>query len=145
MLNYRQACDRCTEISIGMIAAVDAEWRITPSAQSALRATPRSTSDTSQPRTENGERCQRVRRSYEASMLTRVLLAVLMIASAGFAIGAETATGPAPEFALGQEWSIKSASPTTAKAVIDRLEPWHEKVVVHVSIVDLPIPQGLPG
>lgn len=78
-------------------------------------------------------------------MLTRRLLTVLMITSIGFDVRAETAGGPAPEFAVGQEWSIKSASPTTAKAVIDRLEPWHEKVVVHVSIVDLPIPQGLPG
>jgi hypothetical protein len=31
------------------------------------------------------------------------------------------------------------------KVVIDRLEPWLEKVVVHVSIVDLPIPRGVPG
>src|SRR5450432_4861642 len=91
------------------------------------------------------DRRQRVRRSNEGSMLTRGLLTALMIASVGFDVRAETAGGPAPEFAVGQEWSIKSASPTTAKAVIDRLEPWHEKVVAHVSIVDLPIPQGLPG
>jgi hypothetical protein len=78
-------------------------------------------------------------------MLTRGVLAVLMIASVGFAVRAEIVSRPDPEFAPGQEWSIKSASPTTAKVVIDRFEPWHEKVVVHVSIVDLPISQGLPG
>jgi len=78
-------------------------------------------------------------------MFRRGLLAVLTIASVVFAARAETLNGPAPDFAPGQEWSIKSASPTTAKVVIDRFEPWHEKVVVHVSIVDLRIPQGVPG
>jgi hypothetical protein len=51
-------------------------------------------------------------------------------------------TGPA--FAAGQIWSIKSTSPTTAKVVIDRIEPWREKVAVHVSLIDVPIPQGAP-
>jgi hypothetical protein len=69
----------------------------------------------------------------------------LALASAVLAARAESPGGSAPRFAPGQEWSIKSVSPTTAKVVIDRLEPWHEKVVVHVSIVDLPIPQGVPG
>jgi hypothetical protein len=78
-------------------------------------------------------------------MLRKGSLAVLALASAVLAARAETPDGSAPRFAPGQEWTIKSASPTTVKVVIDRLEPWLEKVVVHVSIVDLPIPRGVPG
>jgi hypothetical protein len=72
-------------------------------------------------------------------------LAVLTMASVAFAADAGSLSGPAPDFAPGQQWSIKSASPTSAKVVIDRVEPWHEKVVVHVSVVDLPVPQGVSG
>jgi len=79
------------------------------------------------------------------SVFRRGLLAVFTIASVALAARAETLGGPAPDLAPGQEWSIKSASPTIAKIVIDHFEPWNEKVVVHVSVVDLPIPQGLPG
>jgi hypothetical protein len=50
-----------------------------------------------------------------------------------------------PNFAPGQEWSIKSTSPTTAKVVIGRVEKWGGRVAVHVSIVDIPVPSGLPG
>ncbi|MEI9997498.1 MAG: hypothetical protein WDM91_23085 [Rhizomicrobium sp.] len=60
-------------------------------------------------------------------------------------VRAETASAPIPDFAPGQEWSIKSASPTTAKVIIGRVEPWRDRVSVNVSIVDIPIPQGNPG
>jgi hypothetical protein len=62
-----------------------------------------------------------------------------------FAIQAIAAKGDTPHFAPGQEWSIKSASPTTAKVIIGRVERWEGKVSVSVSIVNIPIPQGMPG
>ena len=43
-----------------------------------------------------------------------------------------------PKLAVGQEWSIKSSPPTTAKVVIDRIEPWRDKIAIHVSIIDIP-------
>ena len=45
------------------------------------------------------------------------------------------AAAASPDFAVGQEWSIKSS---TAKAVIGRIESWKDKTAVHVSIVDIP-------
>jgi hypothetical protein len=78
-------------------------------------------------------------------MTRRGLLAVLAVISIVFTARAETSSMSIPELALRQKWSIKSASPTTLKVIVDRLESWHGKTVVHVSIIDLPIPQGLPG
>jgi hypothetical protein len=43
-----------------------------------------------------------------------------------------------PGFAEGQEWSVKSLA---AKVIIGRIEPWRDKIAVHVSIVDIPISQ----
>jgi hypothetical protein len=58
----------------------------------------------------------------------------------------ETGSRMIPDFAPGQEWSIKSASPTTAKVVIGRLETWdHSKIIVHVSINDVPVPRDVAG
>jgi hypothetical protein len=50
-----------------------------------------------------------------------------------------------PRLAPGQVWSIKSASQSSAKIVIGRIDPWNDKIVVHVSVMDLTVPQGLPG
>jgi hypothetical protein len=50
-----------------------------------------------------------------------------------------------PDIALGQVWSIKSAAPSSAKIIISGIEPWHGKTVVQISVVDVPIPQGLGG
>jgi hypothetical protein len=50
---------------------------------------------------------------------------------------------PTPELAPGQKWSIKSPTPTTAKVVIGRVEPWKDnKIAVHVSLVDVPMPSS---
>lgn len=46
---------------------------------------------------------------------------------------------PAPNFAVGQQWSIRSSPQSTAKIVIGRIEPWRDKIVVHVAIVDIPL------
>jgi hypothetical protein len=62
-----------------------------------------------------------------------ILLAVL-------AVRAEAEDAPVPEFAAGQMWTIKSTPPTSAKVIIGRIEPWFDKVAVHVSIVDVPLP-----
>jgi hypothetical protein len=83
--------------------------------------------------------------SRELSMLRGTLLSALAIASVAFTARSETASAPLPDFAPGQEWSIKSASPTTAKVIIGRVEPWRDKVSVNVSIVDIPIPKGAAG
>jgi hypothetical protein len=60
-------------------------------------------------------------------------------------VNAEPAKLPTSVLAVGQMWSIRSASPTTVKIIIGRVEPWENKVCVNVSIVDIPIPEGLPG
>jgi hypothetical protein len=69
----------------------------------------------------------------------------LKITSIISAARAETSGMPTPELAPGQEWSIKSATPTTAQVIIDRLEPWHGQTIVHISVVNVPVPQGMPG
>jgi hypothetical protein len=78
-------------------------------------------------------------------MFRHVLLPALAMASVAFAERAQTAIAPTTDLAPGQEWSIKSASPTTAKVIIGRVEPWRDNIAVSVSIVDLPIPQGDVG
>ena len=73
------------------------------------------------------------------------LLSLLAIAGLAWAEHAEPSGAPSPDFATGQEWSIKSTAPTTAKVIIGRVEAWHDSVAISVSIVDVPIPQGNPG
>jgi len=73
-----------------------------------------------------------------------VLMSVLLVAAAAPSGLAATRT-TAAAFAPGQQWSIKSTMPTTAKVVINRLEPWQHQIIVHVSLVDVPIPPNMPG
>jgi hypothetical protein len=42
--------------------------------------------------------------------------------------------------AVGQVWTIKSSSPTSAKVVIGRVETRSEAHIIHVSIIDIPDP-----
>ena len=58
-----------------------------------------------------------------------VLAMIVMLFVAAAHTGA-TSVLPQPDFAPGQIWSIKSASPTTSKVVIGRIESWNGKVVV---------------
>src|SRR5581483_10051796 len=76
--------------------------------------------------------------------LRRNLLALCaaVVFAVGFCLRSSTATA-VPDFAPGQIWSIKSTPPTTAKVVIVRIEPWHKRTVVHVSIIDIPVPKGV--
>ncbi len=73
-----------------------------------------------------------------ARTVETVALAISLFLVA-FMAHAETVSAPIPDFAPGQEWSIKSTSPTTAKVVIGRVEAWQNTVCVSVSIVDVPI------
>jgi hypothetical protein len=43
-----------------------------------------------------------------------------------------------PQFAVGQEWSLRSARPSSIKIVIGLIEPWNDKVAIHVSVVGIP-------
>ncbi len=72
-------------------------------------------------------------------MLRRTLLVLVPSLSAWTTAHAQEALAP------GQIWSIKSAQPTSAKAVIGRIEPLNGSIVVHISIIDVPIPAGLPN
>ena len=69
-------------------------------------------------------------------VLPLVLLAVIMAAEAGEAAK--------PGFAPGQMWSIKSELPNTTKIIVGRVEAWNRTIAVHVSMVDVPIPAGVP-
>lgn len=52
---------------------------------------------------------------------------------------------PVIDFAPGQEWSIRSTSLSTAKIVVGHVVPWGDAVCVNVSVVNVPIPQGMQG
>lgn len=73
------------------------------------------------------------------------LPALVLIVISVFGYRAEAMSSPASNFAPGQEWSIRSASPTTAKVVICRVDEWKGKTAVHVSIIDIPVPKGMAG
>lgn len=62
------------------------------------------------------------------------LIAVFWTASVG-------GMTPTAELAVGQEWSIKGVPESTAKVIIGRIEPWNNKIAIHVSIVDIPPPR----
>jgi len=71
-----------------------------------------------------------------------VVLAGLMLTMAA---NAQTSGTEKPPFAVGQMWSIKSPTPTTAKIVIGRVENFSDMIAVHISVLDVPIPAGAPG
>jgi hypothetical protein len=78
-------------------------------------------------------------------MLKPAALLVLMLGGGAFVDHAEAKSVSVRHFAPGQEWSINSASPTTAKVIIGRVEKWKGRIAVHVSIIDIPIPKGMTG
>jgi len=73
-------------------------------------------------------------------LMRKVAALYLVAAMIGF-YGQSLSAQDLPDFAVGQEWLIKSIPPGTVKVIIGRIEPCRDKVVVHVSIVDLPAPQ----
>jgi hypothetical protein len=72
-------------------------------------------------------------------MLRRHLLVLVSVLPAGRVAHAQRA------FAPGQVWSIKATQPTSAKVVIGRIESPNGRIVVHVSMIDVPVPEGLPN
>lgn len=75
-----------------------------------------------------------------------LILFILFVVLRGWTVATEVDASPAHfNFSVGQEWSVKSASPTTAKIIVGGVEAWRDTVSVNVSIVDIPIPQGMPG
>jgi hypothetical protein len=60
-------------------------------------------------------------------------------------LSAWTAAHAQRAFTPGQTWSLKAAQPISAKVVIGRVEASDVGTVVHVSIIDVPIPAGLPN
>ena len=76
-------------------------------------------------------------------MLGRCLSLLLAMAAVAGPACAQPAAALSPDFAPGQEWSIRSTTPTTAKIIIGRVEPWGgDRIAVSISIVDVPTPQG---
>ena len=64
-----------------------------------------------------------------------VLALLIFVSSVALAESADVV----PPLAEGQVWSIKSLSPSTAKVVIARIEPWKDMTVVHICIIDFPV------
>ena len=73
------------------------------------------------------------------SFLTTALLSVAMAAFG------QTSGSQSRALAPGQMWSIKSASPTTTKVIIGRVEDFNGRIAVHVALLDVPVPAGAPG
>lgn len=65
------------------------------------------------------------------------VVALSCASAAPLADGASAISG----FAAGQEWSVKAPPESPAKIIIGRVEPWRDRVAVHVSIVDIPASQ----
>jgi hypothetical protein len=72
---------------------------------------------------------------------------LLMTLAGGQAMRPRDAHGQSvkPDFAPGQEWSIKSASPSTVKVIIGKIETFGDKTCISISIVDIPSPSGPAG
>jgi hypothetical protein len=92
-----------------------------------------------------------MRSAYPSHPLAKVLMsprlpsiALVLAAAISFlyppAATAEDASDPV--FEAGQEWSIESGS--GAKIVVGHVEDWRNEKAIHVSIVDIPVPPGLP-
>ena len=72
--------------------------------------------------------------------LRKVVVLILFVSWAGNHVCGETAAvvSGGTELAVGQEWSIKGSFPAPAKVIIGRIEPWRDKVAVHISVIDIP-------
>ena len=74
----------------------------------------------------------------KAALGSWIWSSILILVGTGGGGEAMSARGAPPKIAVGQEWSIKSKSPSRAKVVVGRIEPFKGGMVVHVSIVDIP-------
>jgi hypothetical protein len=80
----------------------------------------------------------------ETAMPGLVRTALLVLSLTVLGMTPMTAGDLSADLKVGQVWSIRSPSPTTAKVIIGGLEDWHGEAIVHVSMVDVPIPDGAP-
>jgi hypothetical protein len=46
-------------------------------------------------------------------------------------------------FEPGQMWSIRSTDANPTKILIGRIEAWHHEIIVHISVLDVPVPDQL--
>jgi hypothetical protein len=67
-------------------------------------------------------------------------LCLLVVQIAILTASVSPAAVATPTFTPGQKWSIKSSTPTTVRVIVGRVEPWEDKVAVHVSLIDVAIP-----
>jgi len=74
--------------------------------------------------------------------LPSITLALSMAIAVMYPPAATAEDASDPVFEAGQEWSIESGS--GAKIVIGRVEDWRNEKAIHVSIVDIQVPPGLP-
>lgn len=77
-------------------------------------------------------------------MRIRLIAGLGVLFAVGLVAFGLNAAEPRSAFAAGQVWSIKSAPPSL-KVVVARIEPWNDKVAVHVSIVGALVPEGVQG
>lgn len=49
------------------------------------------------------------------------------------------------EISQGQLWSVEAPLPSPMKVVIGRLSVWNGMDTVHISVLDVPVPAGLPN
>src|ERR1700759_941760 len=78
-------------------------------------------------------------------MIRKMVLLPLAIILVSIGLVSDAASAAEPDFLPGQEWSIKSTSPTPVKIIIGHIGRWRDKVFVSVSLIDIPIRDGVPG
>lgn len=76
-------------------------------------------------------------------MLKAALVAAAILSGLGSA-KAQAPGDPMIDFAPGQEWSIRGGAAET-RVIIGRIEPFLDDTVIHVSVIGVPIPAGMPG
>lgn len=79
--------------------------------------------------------------SYKIAWRRMLWLSVLLLSGTTSASGLSF-RHPVPNFAVGQEWSIRSFPQSTIKVVIGRIEPCRDRIVVHVAVIDIQIPSA---
>lgn len=78
-------------------------------------------------------------------MLRKALFLTIVSLATIFTAHANVASAEKRDFRVGQMWSIKSATSTTAKIVIGRIDTSNDLTTVHTSLIDIPLPRGTEG
>lgn len=72
----------------------------------------------------------------------RAVLVFLQIVMLSVGVSSHAGDKLKQPFAVGQMWSLKSSDKTSPNIVIGRIEPWNDKVVVHISVINVLVPEG---